>query len=430
MPSMKRILLELFESKLGWWFASFVIFSLTIKGWVSFILFSSTLLGCILIFINHQSDSLNDQQNKNISPLIKYRFLYVVTFCLPILVVIITSLLKGEWHASNFDGPSRYLMGLLIFYVISHFRINITTALSVFIPLMPIATVLILPYLPHQAWATLDGRLSSYFIDPLTFGVTCLAMGIMSLLVIRLNSDSLKYTLFVQLLGGALGIYLSIKSGSRTGWFAVPIIIFLWLMQKLKYGKLKSIIISLLIALTVSVAIYSSSDIVKGRLNLMLSDIQNYDWDTPDPQKNYTSLGERITMTRIGWILFTMRPLTGWQDIPYSGILMQSEFLKYAQKETLIGLEGGGFHNQFIQNMVKFGIGGLLSNLAIFFVPMIIFGIAIQKNLRPKMANLGLAFVLTFFVGSLSYQILDFKFIASFYAMMVSLILGEIFREN
>ena len=143
---MKRIVLELFESKLGWWFASFVIFSLTIKGWVSFILFSSALLSCILIFIYHQSDSLNDQQNKNISPLNKYRVLYALTFCLPILVVIITSLLKGEWRASNFDGPSRYLLGLLIFYVISHFRINITTALSVFIPLMPIATVLILPY--------------------------------------------------------------------------------------------------------------------------------------------------------------------------------------------------------------------------------------------------------------------------------------------
>lgn len=61
------------------------------------------------------------------------------------------------------------------------------------------------------------------------------------------------------------------------------------------------------------------------------------------------------------------------------------------------GFHHGRLHNQFIENIVKFGIGGILSNLAIFFLPIIIFGMAIQINLRLK-----IALVPTPFVRSLS----------------------------
>jgi len=78
-------------------------------------------------------------------------------FPLPILAIIFTSLPKGNLIPTILISPHGALGVNNFFCVVSYFRINITFALSAFMPLMPIAALLMLPYIPREDLAALDG---------------------------------------------------------------------------------------------------------------------------------------------------------------------------------------------------------------------------------------------------------------------------------
>jgi O-antigen ligase len=83
-----------------------------------------------------------------------------------------------------------------------------------------------------------------------------------------------------------------------------------------------------------------------------------------------------------------------------------------------------GFHNDYIVNAVRYGIGGLLAIIAIFLIPFLFFAHCLRYKSVQSYAMVGIAYVLIQSVSSLSYHVLDFKFMASFYALMIALLIG------
>jgi O-antigen ligase len=96
----------------------------------------------------------------------------------------------------------------------------------------------------------------------------------------------------------------------------------------------------------------------------------------------------------------------------------------YASKETREGLLIAGFHNDFVSNAVRYGIGGLAATIAIFLIPFLFFAHCLRYKSVQSIAMVGIAYVLIQSVSSLSYHVLDFKFMASFYALMIALLMG------
>ena len=253
-------------------------------------------------------------------------------------------------------------------------------------------------------------------------------MGVLSLLSINISGKTSKVNLLFHLLGAVIGVYLSLESGSRTGWFGVPIVLFIWLVQRIKLGTFRATVIALFLSVIFSFMAYSTSGIIKSKVDLMASDLVSYDWD--NSSSNLSSVGERISMARIGAKLLLINPLAGWQDIDFNSALKKGEITSFSPKETRLGLKNGGFHNEFINNMVKYGVGGLLFTILVFAVPFLIFIYSKKRGLSCNLANLGLGYVIMAFISSMSYHILDFKFMTSFYAMMVSIIFGSIYLEQ
>ena len=337
-----------------------------------------------------------------------------------------SQILNGVWDVSRFDAPSRYIFSLVILFALLNFKNTVATLFEYVFPLASLATFLLIPFLPKTGWATLDSRLTVYFIDPLIFGQLCLVFGILSLFSINLNGSRPLWINGFKLLGGGIGIYLSLMSQSRTGWLAAPIIFLFWLFSCMRGRYFKSLIIALVAAMLLSISAYQSSRIVKGRIDSLISEISNYHWNS---MNEYSSVGARISWIRIGFHYFSLRPISGWGDENLEFRINDSEVVIYASQATREELMRVGFHNDYIANMVHYGILGLLSILLIFLGPLSFFWYCFYRQIGVRYASFGIAYVLIQAVSSLSYHILEFKFMASFYALMIVVITGNIFWQ-
>jgi O-antigen ligase len=84
-----------------------------------------------------------------------------------------------------------------------------------------------------------------------------------------------------------------------------------------------------------------------------------------------------------------------------------------------LGVKGGGFHNEFINNGVKYGILGILYSVLLFLGPAIFFFQILKIHSNNRYALLAIVYITAQAISSLSYQVLDFKFTASLYALMI-----------
>jgi O-antigen ligase len=405
--------------------AFFPLLALIVKGWVSGVLFFATLISAVLLLLplfKPLPESFGTQFAIFApDPIGRLTALFVIAFALPLLSVALGQLLQGNWNVARFDAPSRYLFAVVIFVAIARYRTAVPRVLELAIPAAAIITLALIPYVPATFWSTIPTRLSNHFIDPLIFGQVALALGVMSFLLIDSSEKRPWYIRLFQLIGGVVGIYLALRSGSRTGWLAIPFIIFLSVMHYSPFSRWKTTIFAIVISGLAITAFYQSSNTAKDRVGAAYSDIKQYQWNAINPE---TSLGERISWMRIGWYYFSLRPLSGWGDEGMDQNINDEAISVFASKVTREGLLVAGFHNDFIVNAVRYGIGGLLAIIAIFLIPLLFFAHCLRYKSVQSFAMAGIAYVLIQSVSSFSYHVLDFKFMASFYALMIGLLMG------
>jgi O-antigen ligase len=187
------------------------------------------------------------------------------------------------------------------------------------------------------------------------------------------------------------------------------------------FSRWKTAILAIVISGLAMTAFYLSSNTAKDRVGGGYSELSRYQWNAIN---SVSSLGDRISWIRIGWHYFSMRPLSGWGDKGMDDNINDDAILVYASKETREGLLIAGFHNDYVANAVRYGIGGFVATVGIFLMPLLFFAYCLRYKTVQSYAMVGIAYVLIQSVSSLSYHVLDFKFMASFYALMIALLMG------
>lgn len=391
---------------------SFPIFVLLIKGWTSAILFICLLISLIYLFRNGELTPIAFRQEffkKHPSLLF-----ILIAFFLPVVSILLTSAGMMQFNWSNLDGPSRYLFAIIFLFFLLRFQPDIRKVLTFSITLMPIMTLLFINSVEKKEWSA-SNRLTIYFIDPIIFGSLCISFGLMALVLLS-EKQSNRFKFIWYGISMICGFYLSISSESRTGWLAVPIVIFLLIKVRFKINYFKTLIISGALIGIISFALFHSSEIIKNRLSQAAVDISSYQWHGGE---NSTSVGDRISFIRMGWYLMLQKPLTGWSNMDFTPQLDTPEFSQFAAPATRIGVKAGGFHNEFINNGVKYGFMGLLFTILLFLGPAVFFLKQLKIDPDNRYALLGLVYITVQSVSALSYQVLDFKFTASLYALMI-----------
>ena len=405
--------MRLIDNKLGLFFlTSFPIFALIIRGWTSAMLFFCLLVS-LFYLIKNQSLNFSSLYDEFYT---KHRQLLLIAlaFVVPSISILLTSLGKLQFHWHDLDNPSRYIFAIIFLLFLLRYQPNIKNYFIFSITLMPIVTISLIGFFEKKGWAALP-RTTIYFIDPITFGSLCLSFGLLSLVLLCEKQAKITQSLWYAL-SCFCAFYLSISSESRTGWLAVPIALFLILKIRLAISYFRTFILSATIVVVASFALYQSSEIFHNRFNQVAEEVNSYQWEQGI---NATSIGERISYIRMGWHLILQRPLTGWANLDMTPELESPTFSKFATPSTRLGVKGGGFHNEFINNGVKYGILGILYSVLLFLGPAIFFFQILKIHSNNRYALLAIVYITAQAISSLSYQVLDFKFTASLYALMI-----------
>ena len=395
---------------------------LVVRNWVAVVLLLAAFIA-ILILITDRLNGIKYFASEN-------RWLSVIclAYFSPVLAILISQTFRQEYQLDYYDSPSRFLFSIPVLYVLIKKNIDPSKYLGHVIPLTLYITLIALPFLPKKDWALANNRLTTFFVDPLTFGRYCLEFSLITLLMINIENHKLKESLqsLIFKLGGAtIGIWLSIQSGSRTGWLSFPIILILFITSALPYSKSKSIIFGGLIALVASVSIYSTSNTVKTRLHQAIHDIIEYKWNAVSQE---TSVGMRISIMRMGAYFLALRPLSGWGDREFEARINDPEVSRFADNNTRqLGLNSG-FHNEFITNAVRSGIWGIASVLCIFIIPFIYFVKRIYDK-PNKYALVGISFLIMEFTSAMSTEVLNLKFTATFFAIFLACLIASSMHE-
>lgn len=399
------------------------LFVLTVPKWSSAVLFTGALLSVLLLW----SGTLPEAR---LAPAARgWARAVVAALCAPILAVALSALLRGDPYPAPFDAPSRFLLGIPLFIFVLRARVDVHRLLRWLLPAALLAALLSLELLGREDRFP-EGRDTTTVVDPLVFGYLSLTFGLMCLASItpRQWREREWASLAWRVLGVALGFYLSLRSGSRTGWIAVPVVVGVWLYLHWGRGHPARSLAVLLVAAAAPVLAYFALPTVEARVDEAWLQFTSYNWTGVAP---YSSVGLRITFLRIAADSFALHPFAGMGDTSRLPVHLLPTF-PYASPEAREAAFHAAFHNQVVSNAVRYGIGGLLATAALLLVPLALCARQLRhRNLVNRQnAALGFAFSACIVLSSLTTEVVDLKFLASFYTAMVALLCGAALAER
>jgi O-antigen ligase len=404
------------------------LFLLTVAGWMTRILAVCALFAIYVLYKNRNQDkqnglAVNSKTRRDIR-------LLCISLALPLLGTFLAQSFRGQYTWAYYDSPTHILICTLILLAILKNNTKTCGHIVEFMSYtLPIAALLALANIlnhPNLHWAA--NRLSTQAVDPLAFGSLSLTLGLLSLISIKLHNKPSKLLILYKVLGFCVGIYLSIVSGSRTGWLALPIVGLIWIyFEHVKFTSATKMF-AILGVLTIVSSSYFLSANVHQRIDASIQETLSYQWNAPKSSPNPdTSVGARISFARMAVFLLLQKPLSGWGDGSFESVI-NDPALDFAVMSTKMTALTAGFHNEITANMVRSGIWGLISSVALFLMPALFF----IRNMRNKQAMqrdvafMALAFLTCQFVSSLSMELLNLRYAASFYGLMIAIFCGQI----
>jgi O-antigen ligase len=371
---------------------------MTFKGLFGYLSAVCLILSILALFINS-----NDQVNffKN-----KYGLLILVSLSATTVSILITQTLRGDFSAAAYDGPIRLLFALPILLAIYKHKIDFTKLLSYMIPLALLAIFVYAKLNTH----IYGNRLTNPYMDPILWGNFSILLGFLSFASIQAD-DHLAIKIY-KLLGFGLGGYMSLLSGSRSGWLAFIVIAFLWLILNRKRLSLKQILLFGLTCLLGLVLLYIFSDSFSNRINAAILEINGW----VNKTQIESSSGYRLTMWKMTLYLFSQSPWIGYGEYALLPIVNDPYILSFADPESIFTIQCCGPHNEVAAHSLKLGVLGIFSLLAKYFIPTYIFNQS--KDFQSKI--MGISLCVGIFVCGFTTEMLGLKVTYTFYAIIMS----------
>ena len=289
-------------------------------------------------------------------------------------LTFVLSLCINGGKMRDLDTASRVVFLIPVLLLLLKYPVK-TCVLSYSIPLGGIVSVCIALYdkfilnlNPHQ-----NPR-----IMHIQGGDISMSLGILSLIITlyAYQKREVKLT-FLSVIGGLCGIVGSLLSTARGGWVALPIllIVILWIYRHSLSKRFFLTFFGIIVVSSIGISQMPNNRIME-RINVAQKDIQLY----LDKNNGNTSLGARFEM---------------WKSA-----------LEMAKEKIVTG-DIGQFthaHNQYLDDLSKRGIVGLLALLAVLFIPLRAFmeKLNTTNDDLKLIATLGVAHILSVMIYGLS----------------------------
>jgi len=398
------------------------VFFLTVKHWTNFVVLV-LFVSCFYRLITQKETQSFLVNHKG------WRQIICGMFAAPLIAVALGQLLRLDLYMPNWDSPFRLVLCVPVFLAIASGNLRVVSNKSI----CQIWLTLVLPLTLLWTlffrinWPTNWGPdLTTYFVDPLSFGTYTLLFAFLVLLGVSEFWNKVGVTIRC-LCGLAIlaGFYLSLTSGSRTGWFNLPIFITIWALWVLKPvlgGKKTISLVTLLLILLLGMLI--GNEYLLNKFFLAWTEISKYKINEMNAD---TSVGFRLSFYRMGTIFFLERPFSGWGDLGWMAQINKEELSQFASQHARESAKHG-FHNEIITNAVRSGIWGLIASLSLFGVVFIraIQGLSLKSTGEHRIVSLTLlVFISHLFIAGLTTEITNLVFLSSFIGLSIAVLLGE-----
>jgi O-antigen ligase len=327
----------------GWLLCSAPLLVVTVHGWSNGVLFVGTLLSCALLgWVLRDTPGLDPAQRR-------WALALTLALVAPLAATAIAALLRGQQYWPLYDAPLRFLLAVPVFLFVLRARFDAAAALRWILPLSLALTAASLAVV-GSPWLWGPARMHTAVADPLVFGYLSLTFALMCIVAVRPMPGRalLHWRVLVPLLAAAVGIYLSIRSGSRSGWLAIPIVLGIWLHVRLGGHRL-AWVGGIAIALAGGLLAYQLLPAFKGRVDLAVQEITQYSFEGVAP---INSVGQRITYLRIAADVLAQHPVAGVGDTAHAPPAPVTAF-RYALPGTAHTAFRSGFHNQVVTSAVS-----------------------------------------------------------------------------
>ena len=312
---------------------------------------------------------------------------YFATFVLSFIV--------HQGKIRELDNPSRVLLFIPVLLLLLHIPPRLNTVLYA-IPLgaMIAGITAIYDKLVLHSEMAFSSR-----IMHIQGGDISMSLGMFSFAIgfYFFQKTQLKLTAFC-ILAALFGILGSILSTARGGWPALPILLItlLWIYRR-NLSKTFFITLIGLFALAIIGITQMPNNQISERFAAAQDDIQQY----LEQGNGSTSVGARFDMWKSVFIMVQEKPILGW------GTQGAPQKRHQLAEQGIISQYAGQFthaHNQYLDDLSKRGIVGLVAFLAIFVIPLRRFMLGLKSDSAETklIATLGTLHVLAVMIYCLS----------------------------
>lgn len=396
--------------------ALFPLLYLSLRGWTN--TFTIILFGLALLHVFRLPRSA--WNIKNISGT---EWVVIVALVSGFLAILISQLFRHEFIFKPYDGPLRMLLSAPIFLFLFKKKIDFVRVFQYVCPL----SLLILFVCVHAAPVQIrvwEGRLSTYFVDPNTFGINTMLLAFLCLFSIdAISKDRLALRL-LKYAGVLAGFYLEMKSQTRGAWIAEPAMLVLWAAIYWQVKSKKELLLPVLISVLVVIGCYFLIDFFYARVNSIYYDISSWRNKTDTG----TSMGLRFSFWQISWELFKQSPVYGYGDLGFQAQLLMPQIQSAFSPDVISHMGRNGPHNEYLANMLRSGIFGFIAVSVQFFAPAVVFIRGLKSSIQgvKGASAMGLCLVMGMMITSLSQEVLTLKYTNSFYGLMIAALCASV----
>jgi O-antigen ligase len=259
-------------------------------------------------------------------------------------------------------------------------------------------------------------------VNPITRGNWGMLIGLLS--YVSFFAVDKKHWKLLALLGFFSGVALSILSGTRGGWLALPLVLFTSYFLVVRYTIFKKTFLIIVVILMLSILLLWSFLPIEQRIMLMFQDIQAY-----INGETATSLGARFEAWKASTYAFLDKPIMGWGINHFDNYVLHYNNLGLTKATTL-----GNAHNDFFHFLGALGIIGTLSFLLIIIVPFYFLASHLTKldlDIQQRvLILLGFTTIESMIEFSLSYQTLSSRYMFQFYVIFIVTILSLLHNKQ
>jgi len=364
----------------------------------------SSLILLILVGLGAYIAISGKQNPFKIKELKLFSWLTVVYFSVMLLSILVADGLNAEFH--HLGRKLQFLLAPLIALAI--FKINLplkNLLLSIKMGLIIIGLITI-------TQSFLGYERPSGMMNQNIFGDIAVAMLFLS--IVRVFNEQPKEQI-ITLISTVFGMSAIVLSGNRGSWLSVLILsifYFVIIYKRYLHNNIKYKLIIFGLLTTMLVLISNTQTFNKQMFN---TEVAIERWSAGNIQQS--SIGERLNM----WI----SGLKATKESPLIGHGYRNAN-KAAQKYTDKDIGYTHLHNEYITNLVSAGVAGLLSLLALLFLPMIIFYRKLKDEKTHHYALMGFLLCIGYATFGFSHIAFGEEHVNAFYVLLMGFLLPKV----